>query len=330
MADDTFFRSNGCKVIVFFVGVGLLGAALAPPMFWVGKDVVARGWLAGGLFDSLHGSMERATFNRYFNRAILLAALLLLWPILRWMSRGDTRKMSWKERLDLSSNPYWKRHLVAGFLLAAGLLLILGRAYVGLGLYTTKEAPDPLFSILLSALGTGLAVGFLEEFVFRGALHAVMSKVLKPMALWLGIAGFFAIAHFLKPPPGVVFDEVTAMSGFRMLGLIFQQWGDLYFVAAEFAVLFAIGLVLGWTRIRTGSLWIGIGLHAGWVFGVKTLSPYTERNFSKAEMMPWLGDNLRVGVVSCLVVLLTWLIVWLWLRGFQRSDPEGKPDELDG
>jgi hypothetical protein len=40
----------------------------------------------------------------------------------------------------------------------------------------------------------------------------------------------------------------------------------------------------------------------------------TTRAFGPAEMMPWLGDTLRVGAVSCLVVSLTGLALWLWLR----------------
>ncbi|MDP4849412.1 MAG: hypothetical protein NWQ95_03585, partial [Verrucomicrobiales bacterium] len=66
--------------------------------------------------------------------------------------------------------------------------------------------------------------------------------------------------------------------------------------------------------MKTGSLWLGVGLHAGWVFGVKTLSPLTRRAFDPGEMMPWLGDNLRVGAISCLVVSFTGLLLWLWLR----------------
>jgi hypothetical protein len=31
-------------------------------------------------------------------------------------------------------------------------------------------------------------------------------------------------------------------------------------------------------------------------------------------MMPWLGETLRVGAVSCLVVVLTGIVLRLWLR----------------
>src|SRR5690606_8411196 len=112
-------------------------------------------------------------------------------------------------------------------------------------------------------------------------------------------------------------------TGFWFVGEIFayffSQFADPYFLLAEFAVLFANGIVLGYTRMATNSLWLGIGLHAGWVFGVKVLSPLTQRTFERAEMMPWLGDTLRVGAMSCLVVTVTGIGLWLWLR--KKSQP---------
>ncbi|MDF1816288.1 MAG: CPBP family intramembrane metalloprotease [Verrucomicrobiales bacterium] len=314
--DRTYlFQSTGCKVAVFVIGTILLGAALAPPLYHGGKTVVEAGWIENvPVLDSIHGSMERAKFSRYFNRAILAGALIMLFPTLKWLGTGDGDKKTLRERLQVRKNPAWVRHFLIGFFLAAIPLLILGWIYLQKGWYQPRDTDKAIISVLFSALFTGIVVALLEEFVFRGALTSIFSSILKPWPLLISIAVFFALVHFLKPPPGADITDVTAFSGFQMLGLIFSQFGDLYFLAAEFAVLFAIGWVLGYTRLKTGSLWLGIGLHAGWVFGVKTLGPLTSRTFAPAEMMPWLGGNLRVGLVSCLVVCLTGLIVWAWLR----------------
>jgi membrane protease YdiL (CAAX protease family) len=269
--------------------------------------------------------MERARFSRYFNRSILLAGAILLWPALRWLNAGkpsETHAGSCGEplrlRFQLAPNPAWWSHLLVGFLLAGGTLLLLGGFYVGQGWYNLREAGKPLPAILIEALGTGLAVSLLEEFVFRGALQSIAARLVKPRLLFVGIAFFFALIHFFNPPHGLETGEVTATSGLRMIGQIFAhffaQFANPSFLLGEFAVLFAIGLVLGYTRMKTRSLWLGIGLHAGWVFGVKTLGPLTVRAFAPGEMMPWLGETLRVGAVSSLVVLLTGVVLWLWLR----------------
>lgn len=322
-----FFQSSVFKILVYLLGIMMLAALLSPWLYLGGKEAVAEGWLKGGWLDGLHGSMERAKFSRYFNRSVLLAALILLWPALRWLNAGKVRvavdpAVSRGEAMlrafQLSPNPWWWGHLLGGFILAAGTLLLLGGFYVGQGWYEWRDAGKPLGAILLGAVGTGLAVGLLEEFVFRGALQVVVAKLLRPRALFFAIAAFFAVIHFFNPPHGLEAGTVTATTGFWMVGEIFghffSQFANPGFLLAEFAVLFAIGLVLGYTRMKTGSLWLGTGLHAGWVFGVKTFSPLAERAFAPAEMMPWLGDNLRVGAVSCLVVLFTGLLLWLWLK----------------
>jgi len=320
-----FFQSSVFKILVFLLGMMLLAALLAPPLYLGGKHVVAEGWLEGGWLEGLNDSMARAKFSRYFNRAVLLAGAILLWPMLRWLRVGKTSEVRpgpRSERLlgtfQLSPNPVWWRHLLIGFLLAGGTLLLLGGFYVGQGWYEIRDSGKPLSRILATALGTGLAVGLLEEFVFRGALQAVVAKLLRPRALYFVIAIFFAVIHFFNPPHGLDADTVTGTTGFWMVGEIFShffsQFANPSFLLAEFAVLFSIGLVLGYTRMKTGSLWLGVGLHAGWVFGVKTLSPMTVRAFAPGEMMPWLGETLRVGAISCLVVSLTGLALWLWLR----------------
>ncbi|MEM7601590.1 MAG: CPBP family intramembrane glutamic endopeptidase [Verrucomicrobiota bacterium] len=318
MEEQTFWRSGAFKILVFLSGIVVISAILAPPLYFAGKHIVAEGWLAGTFLDGINGSLERAKFSRYFNRAVLLAALLLIWPMLKWLNAGKREKVGVRAFLQLNPNPAWWRHLLLGFVVAGGTLLLLGAFYVHQGWYESRDAGKSLASIILQALGTGFAVGFLEEFVFRGALQAVLAKVMKPVPLFFTIAVFFAVIHFFNAPPTLEIGTVTWGTGFWMVGRIFQyffsQFGDPYFLLAEFAVLFAIGLVLGYTRMKTGSLWLGIGLHAGWVFGVKTLSPMTTRAFERAEMMPWLGDTLRVGLVSTLVVILTGIGIWLFLR----------------
>ncbi|MAB76022.1 MAG: hypothetical protein CMO47_06140 [Verrucomicrobiales bacterium] len=331
MIRGTIFQSDAFKILVFTVGTVVLGAVLAPFLYQGGKYLVAQGWLEGTLLDGINGSMDRAKFSRYFNRAILLGGFIMIVPAVRWLNAGKKDRGSVKEFLELEPNPAWWRHLATGFLVGGASLILLGWWYVAQGWYLMKDTDKPLYEILLEALGTGIAVGLLEELVFRGALYAVLSKLLKPRSLFFAVAALFAVLHFFNAPHSLTVDVVHAGSGFWFVGRIFQhffsQFGDFYFLLSEFAVLFAIGLVLGYTREKTGSLWLGIGLHAGWVFGVKTLSPLTTRAFDRDAMMPWLGDTLRVGAVSFFVVAFTGLAIWLWFRGSDRRiDHESEPE----
>jgi len=80
-----------------------------------------------------------------------------------------------------------------------------------------------------------------------------------------------------------------------------------------FTTLLLAGLILGYVRDRTRSLWMPIGLHAGWIIGEKGLMAITRRS----EAWPWLGPdipNTLVGLAPLLTLLVTWAIVWLMLR----------------
>lgn len=319
MLEAALLKKKLVFVAAYVLGVVVLGAILAPLLFWGGKHVVAEGWLADGWAQGLHGSMDRAHFSRYFNRAILLAAVLLTGPVLGALrSGGGSEKLSWRERLDITPNAFWWQHGLLGLMVAGGSLLSLGMWYVSQDWYAMKESTSPWPQILLGALGTGLAVGLLEEIVFRGAFTALVAKFCKPLTTLVVVAVIFALLHFLQAPRSLEIDPVRWSSGFALIGEVFahffRQLSDPAFFVAEFLVLLAIGLVLGYTRWRTGSLWLGIGLHAGWVMGVKILSSLTVRNFDRDAMMPWLGDSLRVGSVSLFVVLLTGAGLWIWLR----------------
>src|SRR3954467_11639267 len=64
------------KIFAYLAGVILLGALLAPPLYWGAM------WLAGhGIFPAL----AEFKFQKFFNRAALVAAVLLLWPAIRWL-----------------------------------------------------------------------------------------------------------------------------------------------------------------------------------------------------------------------------------------------------
>ena len=312
---QAFLRSDVFKVTAYVAAVILLGAVLAPPLYWLGQWALDKGFFDSGPLESVKDSIERARITRYFNRAVMVSALLLGWPFLRWLGLSGRGK-SW---LMLEKNPRWLAHFGLGFAIAAGTLLALGAVYVATGWYRINEDAKPVYRMFASAIGPGLSVGFLEEFLFRGVLFALVLRTMKPFTGLVFLSAFFAIVHFLKPPEKLDLPPVEWDTGFWLLGKIFGQLGDVQFLVAELILLFCVGWVLGWARLKTRSLWLPIGLHAGWVFGVKFFSAATRKSAPLAEMLPWAGPNLRVGFNSVIVVCLSGVIAWLILR---RSRPE--------
>jgi membrane protease YdiL (CAAX protease family) len=81
-------------------------------------------------------------------------------------------------------------------------------------------------------------------------------------------------------------------------------------VLGGFTTLFAIGIVLGHARLRTRSLWLPIGLHAGWILTSEAFGKIARREI---VALPWLGKNLLIGLVPLSVCLLSWVLLRVWL-----------------
>jgi membrane protease YdiL (CAAX protease family) len=94
------------------------------------------------------------------------------------------------------------------------------------------------------------------------------------------------------------------------------QFADPILVAAGFTTLFLIGWTLADARLRTHSLWMPIGLHAGWIFAA---GAFTKIALRQLIVLPWLGKNLLVGIIPLAVACLTWLVMRGWLTYVDRG-----------
>ena len=83
--------------------------------------------------------------------------------------------------------------------------------------------------------------------------------------------------------------------------------------------------MLAVARLRTGSLWLPIGLHAGWIFGLKIFSAYfaSTRELSQGDWLPWIGANIKIGVTPLIIVSFTGVLV-AWL--FKKVGPDAEDE----
>ena len=286
-------------IVAYFLIVVLLGSVLAPWLFWLGQ------W-AGSTF-SINYLLE-TPYQRYFNRAFLIAALALLWPLLRMLRiRGVSD-------LHLRKNPLRWKDLAFGFGIAVLLLLPLWWAALSTGLYEFKQEPFR-WSPIFKAIRTAVPVALLEEAFFRaGLMGLVMRSAPQRVALWF-VAAMYSIVHWITPPKISPIVEVQWFSGFELLPHCFWRFADPLLLVGGFLTLLAVGLILGVARLRTHSLWLPIGLHAGWIFGIKASRPYLE---GIREALPWLGAELLIGVWPLGVVCATGVAVLFYLRATGR------------
>ncbi len=310
------------KILLYLVLTIVLGALLAPWLFNFGKYIVRQEWFADGPapLAYLHGALERSPFSRYFKRAVMIVAFIGLIPLIRSLHfRG------WKD-LQIHKNPCAAMDVAAGSLLAAAFLLFMGAAFLYMGFFVPED--EAQWDVIPKILATAITVAIIEEIFFRGAILGVCLRKMPVFLATILTSAIYALLHFLNPPRlelGVA--DVHWSTGFEMLKLVFSDFLDWQKVAAEFLTLFVIGLVLAVTRLRTRSLWLPIGLHAGWVFGYQLYNENTDDSSTIEQWFPWVGEDLKVGLIPLIVITVTGALASLWIDLSRKPTFETAPAE---
>jgi membrane protease YdiL (CAAX protease family) len=284
---------DAARLAVYFAATILTAAVMAPVLYWAAQWFVAHGSLS---------FLARYDFETYFHRALLIAALVLLWPFLRV---ANVRSMA---DLRLAPNPRWRRDALSGILLSAIPLLCCGALLIALDVYSFRHSfAWARFGKMIAA---SITVPFIEETFFRGIVLGVLLKTGRQHVAIFAASAIFSIIHFLKAPERTS-AIVTWSSGLNSIAHSFEQFGDATMVIAAFATLFLIGWILADARVLTRSLWLPIGLHAGWIFGNGIFNRLARQELL---ILPWLGKNLLVGIIPLGVACLTWVLMRSWLK----------------
>jgi uncharacterized protein len=278
----------------------MLGAILAPWLFWAGQYV--------SRFNSL-GFLANTDFQRFFNRAVLVSAFLLLIPLLRWIG------LQRLQNLGLRKNPQGIPHLLGGFLISACTMSALGASLLGLDICELKD-PFP-WDLLPPILLTAISVALIEEALFRGAILGLIRQTIPTLPAAIFVSALFSIIHFLNPAREQI-AVVRWYSGFELLPHAFWKFSEPLTVLGGFTTIGILGLLLAHATIRTSSLWLGIGIHSGLIFSKMGFNKVTKKI---RDVTPWFSGDITVGIGSVLILLLLWLLIWIiYLRGKSDSD----------
>jgi len=298
--------------ILAYLAVALgAGSLVAPPVYWLGQSLAASGssdWLAG------------FPFHRVLSRCLQVSLIVLLWPALRWIG---LRRPS---ELGLRPNPVALRDLSAGLLCSLVSVALLAGLLLFLGFYGAR--PDPNTAALGRIIGTAAVVSVVEEAVFRGVILGVCLWGLRANGAVLVSTLVFVVMHFVKPAKTALTpDQVRWFSGLaetlNFTAGLPSPWVLLFGAAS----LFVAGWILGRATVATGSLWLAIGIHAGWIFGVQTTNLFFKPSAADAAgFLPWVGPSLVSGAVPTGLLplaglALAGLLTLLYFRHVSRPDP---------
>lgn len=302
-------------MVLWALGALVLAAVLAPFLFDAGKALAgsAANDNLPAIFEWLGAASGRARFGRFFSRALMFSALVtlpLLFRRLKKIGNGGPVALhgtGWRNGLG---------QMALGFVISGGLLWGMGLLIAHWGAYVPDETPPTMAKLLRKIVPPALIAPLLEEWLFRGLVLGLWLKHSKPIAACVGTSLFFAFVHFLEPPEGMAIDDPGApWAGLELLGKILFHFTDPRFFVTDFATLFGIGMILAWSRLRTGALWFAIGLHAGWILAFKAYN-LLYKDVEGHPLQPWgIGDSLRSGLIPLATLALTAVVCgWVMPR----------------
>ena len=279
-------RSLTIYLAVVFVG----GALIAPWLYWLAQ------W--GAAHQSALQKTAASPFHRYVNRSLLILALAGLWPLLRQLGANSGRD------LGLGRLPQRGQNLSGGFLLGFASLALVALLAIVLGgrSWNMDATSAQIISKMFSAALTAAVVGTLEEILFRGGIFGGLRRAFDWRWALAASSAVYALVHFLERAevPG----SVTWLSGLQLLPPMLAGFMDAHKLLPGFFSLTIAGALLALAYQRTGGLYFSIGLHAGWIFWLKSYGFLTTAA-SGASVWFWGTGKLIDGWLAFFILLLT-------------------------
>lgn len=169
---------------------------------------------------------------------------------------------------------------------------------------------------LIGYLIVGFTAALIEECFFRGF---ILQALLKDTGFFISLIItniFYSIVHFLKPLQTGNIEILNLFSSINAIPLFFKPlFINLPDIWPLILGLFLVGIVLSMAYLRVRTLSMSIGIHAGWIIGVKSLSLGTDVTDSGSL---WVSGNVIAHPFTWLVLLIFILILGLHSYGFKR------------
>jgi len=229
-----------------------IGAALLTPALYS-----LLGWLLGE---------TPWQFSRVFDRVAMLVALLLLLTLRRKLPLGEVRQAF------RTMGRGWQ----CGVLLSLGMVCSLGGSLAALPFlvdgtklsWEASGAPLDYLWKILRTLPAALLIASIEESFFRVLMIRSLSARFSTAVALAGSSVLYAAVHFIRPVKDFAYTEFSLIAGFEYLAAVGERLLDAQLLP-PFVGLLILGLTLALIFVRTSSIYLCIGLHAGWIVAVK-------------------------------------------------------------
>ena len=290
-------------IFIGLIALGLAGIAILGYPAWL----LISPWL------------DNPKFHRISSRVGMALLVIGFLFVARHLKIGDRQSMGF-------GLPWRKFVAELGKSVFFGVLLMMPAVATMIAFDLLNPAAKPhgdWIHLVLGGLITGLTVSFIEETFLRGAM---LTAIRRESGAWTAIvltALVYACTHFLGRYR-VAAADVNAGTGFDMLTHTLALFGQPHLIMDTFLCLFAVGILLGMVRVRTGNIAAPIGLHTGWVAVIYVVREVTDRRPDAPGA--WLLGSVD-GFIGWLVLAWTLALggalVW-WYRPGARAQAHGE------
>lgn len=262
----------------------------------------------------LSGSQDIGFYRSLVSRGGQALILLSVYPLAKWLG------LCWS---DLGLKRRFLGQWLIGFLLGSAMLGLHMIALVMLDVRIIaweKFNPHELLPILGKSLAIGFGVALLEESIFRGALLSIIRRLSNPTMAIVVSAFYYAVLHFIGSKWTTDSGFIGWDTGFR---IALDGFAHLREVAPDsFLGLFVAGLFLGSLRVVLPmTLGLCMGIHAGWVFIIKSSKSVSYLNFDSSLIYLVSHYDLIIGYLSAAWLSVFVILMWIAVAVYRKHLP---------
>jgi membrane protease YdiL (CAAX protease family) len=207
------------------------------------------------------------------------------------------------------------RRATRGFLIAVAAIATLVYLAVMMGAHA-NETSAGIWRLMPMYLLSAIVIAIIEEGFFRAFLLVGMEGDFGRTPALLLSSAIYAISHLVRSPAKFYVTGLSPLAGFETLGLSLAHLANPALMLPTFIGLFLLGIVLGEAFLETGTVYLPIGLHAGFVLGAKLWPKMT----SAGEALPgWLRGYGSQPLISGIAAWTVAVAILFLIRPLTRA-----------
>jgi len=261
------------------------------------------------------------SFSRIFSRFFMISGIGLFIVFRRFLKVGSLHELGLKPLTH------------AGRDISLGAALSVTSMAALIGVMSFADIFMPFFRLSLSAslsrcagaLLAAIAASTIEEIFFRGIFFKGLRDDLGRLRGYLSASLLFSAIHFVRPAYDTILIDADPWAGVRHLASSFHPFLDPGTFLPGLFGLFLIGVTLCYAFERTGTLYLSIGLHAGWIFGLKTIRVFGD--YARTDLS-WAFGSSNPKIVSGLATWIGIVLVGLMVHQLTLNRTRLLPDRL--